>query len=185
MSKIFICSDFHFYHNKDFLYEPRGFSSIEEANEEMIKRYNEIVSEEDIVYILGDLGLNATGHEICELVAKLKGHKYLALGNHDTDARIKAYKESELFEAIDYGFRLNYKKMTFWLTHYPTIVANYDDKPNYNIHGHTHDVNHFHKEWSHCFDVSPEANNCYPIGLDDVIFLIKKFNNETKGEILC
>ena len=140
MNKIFVCSDFHFYHDRDFLYEPRGFLSVEEANEEMIRRYNEVVDDGDIVYILGDLGLNATGHEICELVARLNGRKYLALGNHDTDARIKAYKESELFEAVDYGFRLNYKKKTFWLTHYPTIVANYDDKPNYNIHGHTHDT---------------------------------------------
>lgn len=175
---IFVCSDFHFNHNKDFLYEPRGFSSIDEANEEMIRRYNEVVKEDDIVYILGDLGLNATGEEICDFVSRLKGKKYLALGNHDTDARIKVYKESGLFESVEYGFRLIYKKKTFWLTHYPTIVANYDDKPNYNIHGHTHDTTHFHEEWPHCIDVSPETNNCYPMTLDEVIELI----NKTKGE---
>jgi calcineurin-like phosphoesterase family protein len=171
---IYVCSDFHFYHDKDFLYAPRGFRSIEEANAEMIKRYNEVVEEEDIVYILGDLGLNATGHEICELVAKLKGKKYLVIGNHDSNVRVEAYKESGLFEAVDFGFRLVYNKKTFWLTHYPMLVANYDDKPNYNIHGHTHDFNHLHADWPHCIDVSPETNNCYPISMEDILEIIKE-----------
>lgn len=181
---IYIASDWHFNHNKNFLYEPRGFSSVEEMNQELIKRHNKIVNKNDIVYVLGDLCLG--GEESLEknkqLIESMNGKLYIAIGNHCTNKRIEMYKTLKNVEAVDYGFRLSYKKMTFWLTHYPTIVVNYDDKPNYNIHGHTHDTVHFHKEWPHCFDVSPETNNCYPMALDEIVNLIKKFNNETKGE---
>ena len=38
MSKIFLTSDSHFNHNKDFIYERRGFNSIEEMNEKIIEK---------------------------------------------------------------------------------------------------------------------------------------------------
>ena len=34
---IYLTSDTHFCHNKDFLYEPRGFQSIEEHDEAIVK----------------------------------------------------------------------------------------------------------------------------------------------------
>ena len=35
MDNVWITSDTHFCHSKPFLYEPRGFSSVEEMNEEI------------------------------------------------------------------------------------------------------------------------------------------------------
>ena len=42
MKKIYFSSDLHFSHNKDFIYKARGFTSIEEHDEEIIKRFNSI-----------------------------------------------------------------------------------------------------------------------------------------------
>ena len=44
----------------------RGFKSIEEHDAEIIKRWNEVITAEDDVYILGDLmlGDNAEGMNI-------------------------------------------------------------------------------------------------------------------------
>ena len=55
---IYFTSDWHFFHNKFFIYEPRGFSSVEEMNEAIIKNHNKVVKEEDTIYCLGDCMLN-------------------------------------------------------------------------------------------------------------------------------
>ena len=46
MSKIWLTSDLHFLHNKEFLYKPRGFDSVEEMNEAIIERHNVLVEED-------------------------------------------------------------------------------------------------------------------------------------------
>lgn len=179
---IWFTSDTHFFHNKDFVYAERGFESVEEMNEEIIRKHNEVVKPEDRVYILGDCGLSATPEEILSCLSRLNGEKILIVGNHDTDARISAFTASNVFHFIGMGDRFNYKKIQFVLSHYPTLTANFEDpKPIWNIHGHLHSPQHFHDSLPHCFQVSMESNNHYPISIDEVVNLIKKFNNE-KGE---
>ena len=53
MGRIFVTSDTHFGHDREFVYGPRGFNSISEHDEAIIARWNETVSEDDIVYLLG------------------------------------------------------------------------------------------------------------------------------------
>ena len=55
---IYFTSDFHFCHNRDFIYERRGFSSIEEHDQTIIDNFNSIITDEDILYILGDVFLD-------------------------------------------------------------------------------------------------------------------------------
>lgn len=66
-------SDWHFGHNKPFVYEPRNFSSIQEMNKEIIKRHNEVVNPEDIVYCLGDCMLN-DNEEGLKCLSQLNGN---------------------------------------------------------------------------------------------------------------
>ena len=54
MGNIFLTSDLHFGHNKEFIYKVRGFNSIEEMNEAIIERWNSVVNNDDDVYVLGD-----------------------------------------------------------------------------------------------------------------------------------
>ena len=39
---IFLCSDWHFNHDRDFILAPRGFDTIEQHNEEIIRRHNSL-----------------------------------------------------------------------------------------------------------------------------------------------
>ena len=55
MSKIFFTSDLHFGHANIIKYDSRPFNSISHMDEELIKRWNESVSPNDTVYILGDI----------------------------------------------------------------------------------------------------------------------------------
>lgn len=165
---IFVASDWHLNHNKPFIYKVRGFKNVQEHNEEIIKRHNSIVLPDDIVYVLGDCSLGTNIEENIEYIKSMNGKKYLAIGNHDTDAKIKAYKEANLFEDIQFAYRIRFKKYEYLMTHYPTLVSNGEDpKPIWNIHGHDHDFTIFH-DYGHNYDVCMEAHNCYPVLLDQI-----------------
>ena len=56
--EIFFTADTHFCHGKSFLYEPRGFTNVNEMNETIVERWNSVVKPEDEVYHLGDFALN-------------------------------------------------------------------------------------------------------------------------------
>ena len=63
MGKIWITSDTHFGHDREFIWGPRGYTSAAENDADIIKKWNEVVSSEDTVYHLGDvmLGDNING----------------------------------------------------------------------------------------------------------------------------
>ena len=52
---IWITSDWHFNHDQEFVWEARGFDSVEDMNAEIVKRHNSLVQSDDDVYVLGDL----------------------------------------------------------------------------------------------------------------------------------
>ena len=55
MSKVFFTSDLHFGHTNVITLDKRPFSSVEEMDEELIKRWNKKVGKGDLVYVLGDM----------------------------------------------------------------------------------------------------------------------------------
>ena len=106
---IWLCSDWHFGHSKGFIYEPRGFNSIEEMNETIVRRHNFLVIHEDDVYVLGDLMLNDNEKGI-ELIKQMNGKLHIAIGNHDTVSRIELYKTLPNVVDIQYVYTFKYKK---------------------------------------------------------------------------
>lgn len=166
MSNIWLISDTHFNHNKDFIWKARGFNSVEEMNETIIKNWNDVIQPDDVIYHLGDVIMGELDAGI-PLVKRLNGKIKLAIGNHDTTKRLAAFKE--LFDEINFGYRLKKGKKTFLLTHYPTLVANYNDPTKvYSIHGHTHSPNAF-CEYPLMYNVNCDAHDCKPILFEDVI----------------
>lgn len=78
---IFFSSDHHFFHNNVIRYCDRPYDSVEEMNEDLVKRWNSVVKPEDEVYYLGDFSLAFRAVEI--FTHRLNGVKYLIPGNHD------------------------------------------------------------------------------------------------------
>ena len=119
---IYFTSDLHFGHNQPFVYEARGFPSIGEHDETIIQNWNNIITEEDDVYILGDLILNDNEHGL-ECLRQLNGHLHFVIGNHDTPTRIKLYEEAGLINE-EYATVIKYRKYYFYLSHYPIVTTN-------------------------------------------------------------
>ena len=172
MKNIWLISDTHFNHNKNFIFQNRGFSTIEEMNETIISRWNSIVKPDDIVYHLGDVSLGdaAAG---AALVRRLNGRIRLAIGNHDTDKKINSYKLLPNIEDIQFGYRMEQKGRTLLLTHYPQLTGNFDQDKTYSIHGHTHSSEFFSEEYDLMFNVSCEATSCTPLNLETMMYLIQ------------
>lgn len=177
---IYLTSDLHFGHDRQFLYEPRGFNEISEHDERIIENWNEKITPEDDVYILGDLMLGNNEHGI-ECVKRLNGHLHIIYGNHDTDSRKKLYNELGIIHG--YADVIKYKKYIFYMSHYPTITSNLDDGESLhqkviNLYGHTHQKSNFYRDIPTMYHVGLDSHNNTPILLDDIIKDIKEKINE-------
>ena len=161
--RVFVTSDHHFYHTNIIKYCNRPFLNIENMNNELIKRWNNVIAKEDIVYHLGDFFLG-NKKEISRIVNLLHGKIRLIMGNHD-HASIRNYYE--------YGFNEVYRKPVILiqynviLSHAPIINI---DKYGIlkNIHGHIHNsssVNFTHTSYNACVEV----NDYKPILIDDAL----------------
>lgn len=172
---IWITSDFHFGHEKEFLWQPRGFTDWKEHAEAVIKNYNSLIKNGDEVYILGDCMLKNDDYGI-ECLKRLNGHKYLAIGNHDNEARIAKYQIANIFEKIEYGYRLRSGKYTIWLQHYPAMMGNYKDKaPALCFAGHTHSPDEFQNMSFGVYNIALDAHKCCPISLPAALNNIKEY----------
>ncbi len=81
--KIFFTSDLHFGHENVIRFDNRPFNTVEEMDEEMIKRWNAKVRKGDIVYVLGDFIWKAATNEAVSIIRRLNGQIILIKGNHD------------------------------------------------------------------------------------------------------
>lgn len=182
MGKIWLCSDLHFCHDRDFIYKPRGFNSVHEMNEQIIKNFNEVVNWDDDLYILGDCFLN-DNEEGMSYMRRLPGKKHIIWGNHCTTTRQELMK-LEGFDCLGYGHVLQYRGYHFYLSHYPTLTSNYDDnKPLkrrvVSLCGHSHTQNKFiDMDKGLIFHVELDAHQNKPILIDDIIEDIKNYVKE-------
>lgn len=168
--KIWFSSDLHFGHDREFLWGPRGFDSIEKMNKKIIQNIKETVGEEDHFYICGDLAL-CPPEEAKYWLSQIPGKVHVIIGNHDTDTRLKLY-ESLGFDC-SYGGRMHYGLYHFFLSHYPTLTANPGENKlsiaHINLYGHTHDKSCWHPENPYAYNVSMDAHNCYPCRIDHIV----------------
>ena len=176
MGNIFATSDLHLGHDRAFVWGARGFKSIEEHDAEIIKRWNEVITAEDDVYILGDLMLGDNAHGI-HCLSQLNGKLHILTGNHCTSARQKLYHTLEnMVEFCGCATTIKYKKKQLYLSHYPTITSNMEANPHqavFNLYGHTHQTTNFYNGQPFMYHVGVDSHNCYPVLLDDVITEIK------------
>ena len=183
MSDYFITSDLHLMHNKNFLFEPRGFSSTEEMCEAIVERWNRIVKPEDIIYNLGDLALSDVDAAI-PYIKRLNGFQWWIRGNHCTINKVKKIcEECKNISTISnpeasWATMLKFGKKHFFLCHYPTIVNNTNDKPVYCLCGHTHTKNKWEDFDKGCYHVEMDAHDCYPVSLEEIISDINSRKNE-------
>jgi len=124
----YIITDTHLKLNELFKPFERYFRTVKDYNDTFIKNWNSVVRDTDIVVHLGDVG---DRDAIEEIFPKLKGRKWLVLGNHDKLP--KSFYE-KYFEQV-FPKKVSISKRIV-LSHIPTKV----DDDEINLHGHTHEI---------------------------------------------
>lgn len=126
----YFIADTHFNHENIIKYCNRPFENAKEMNKYIIAKWNSVITQNDIVYHLGDVGFGTT-EELKELVSRLNGTKILIRGNHDFKRGVNGWKEVGFSEV--YRKRLILDNLI--LTHEPIEI----DEKYTNVFGHIHD----------------------------------------------
>ena len=164
MNKFYVIADLHYCHFNIIKYCGRPFDSAEQMDEKQIANWNNVVSDDDRILVLGDFGL--TGRDrMVEIISRLNGHKEIILGNHDRGKRFyleagfeyvysrkhrliftpSMSKENGLADTIS-----QYPDLHIVFTHVPLDVNTIDEMREeigdngvwpmmLNVHGHTHE----------------------------------------------
>lgn len=161
MCKIFFIADTHFGHEAIIHYENRPFENIDEMTAALINNWNNVVSDEDTVFLLGDFSAYDKDANI-SICNRLNGHKKLIIGNHDTENE-KYYYDCG-FESVS-KYPIIYDN--FWiLSHEPMYINS--NMPYANIFGHVHG-NPLYTDYSkQSFCVSAERINYTPVEFNEI-----------------
>jgi calcineurin-like phosphoesterase family protein len=179
----FFTADLHLGHANIIDYCQRPYAGPWEMNAALIDNWNETVSPDDEVWVLGDVAMGKL-RETLPLVSLLNGHKQLVAGNHDRcwdghkrglAAALQAYSDAG-FETIHQGW----VTVDDWLCcHFPYVedvrhggrfAAH---QPPYQarwlLHGHVHDLWKV-KDWQ--INVGVDVWDYRPVSEDQIRELI-------------
>ena len=134
MPKNFYISDWHYGHENVIHFDNRPFKLVEEMNEDLIVRWNKVVSAGDTVYILGDMfWIGPEG--AAKVMDRLNGRKVLIKGNHD---RCKDVRFREKFVKIADYLEIEDSNQRIILCHYPIPCFKNHFYGAVHLYGHVH-----------------------------------------------
>lgn len=164
MKKIFVISDTHFNHEAILDFESRS----KWFEKDIIRKWNNIVSNDDLVVHLWDVIFDRPW-ELKDYLSQMKGTKVLVRWNHDKKSIVSYMNAWFSFVCDEFKFnQYTWFKIIFSHIPLPNIPDGY-----YNIHWHIH-------SWVHRWDIklsdrhilyNPEKTwfNLCPVMLDNLI----------------
>lgn len=164
--KVFFIGDPHWGHRNIIKYCDRPFVDTEHMDNVIIENYNRVVSDDDIVFWLGDMFF--CGSQRQEYIASRisKGRKILIRGNHD-----KGISNGKFMKLGFMPCRM-YQWGTYLLTHEPISQDNmsilFNQYAIKNVHAHTH-TNDTGLDPTKYQCVSAELTNYTPLQFTDLL----------------
>jgi calcineurin-like phosphoesterase family protein len=144
MSNIWFTSDTHFGHRSILTFCPNTRLGIDhnDHDEILIRNWGNTVSEDDTVYMLGDIFFcGATRAN--EIMDRLPGKKHLIYGNHDEIIKNQKPLRDKFASVNDY-LELSIEDRLLVLFHYPLLEWNGIKYGSYCLHGHVHGTHDTH-----------------------------------------
>ena len=164
-------SDTHFGHENLVKYSRQLFGSAAEMEAVIVKKWRDRVTEEDMVYIIGDLFFRHKDPE--SVLSLLPGRKILIEGNHDR-TWIRKIDAEKYFEHIELMAEIKDNGRRVILCHYPMMTWFEYGKGTYHIYGHIHDkvdVPYWPLllKMENALNAGVEINQYCPVTLDELI----------------
>jgi calcineurin-like phosphoesterase family protein len=189
--KIYATSDLHFQHKNIINYCPdsRGhLQSVDEMNDELVRKFNERVTEEDHTYILGDIGFGSP-ESTMNFLKQMNGTKTIIHGNHDRkliassvfqshdQRRLAGIVEDTPYKVISHT--VDGVKYGVVLFHFR--IASWDGAHHGSIHLFGHEHGNGPTMTTRCQDIGVDTNQLYPYNLDELIPLLAKKEKAFNG----
>lgn len=186
--KIYWTSDSHFGHANIIKYCKRPFKDVIENDQELIRRWNEKIPEDGIVFHLGDVGF-ADSNYMNEILEQLNGKIYLVIGNHDWRRIVK--EQSWRFEDMTQQINMKIGDQHIILNHYPLLCFSGSyrtENPTWQLFGHVHtspydqsglDNSRMNMLFPTQYDVGVDNNDFTPVSFNEVKEIINNQKNKS------
>ena len=163
-------ADLHLNHNNIRKHCNRPFTSVEEMNLEIIKRWNEKVQPDDTGYILGDFCWKT---DALQYVTQMNGRIILIRGNHDRDI------DRLHFDAVHDLLKVKIGGQKIVLCHYAMRVWDCSHHGSWHLYGHSHGSLEG-EPWGLSMDVGVDTHDFYPWSLADISKVMENRNVQAK-----
>lgn len=135
---IYFTSDLHAFHKNIIEFDSLPFNNLIEYREFIVKIWNDTITNEDEVYLLGDTAVGGRNGDINNFLHRLNGKKYLIAGNHEKEILKTAHLRKH-FEWIKDYHTFTYNKVKYVLMHFPIEEwVNKNVGKSIHLHGHSH-----------------------------------------------
>ena len=169
----FFTSDLHLQHANIIKYCKRPFKNVDEMDQAILDRRNAVVTDNDDVYLLGDVTLaDQYKHpksvaRVREILRQSKGITHIIPGNHD---RAGTLRELDTLENV--RIHAPYKELyvddqLVVMCHYPMLVWNKAHHGSYMLHGHSHGTLKYPVP-GRIMDVGVDVHDFTPISYEQV-----------------
>jgi calcineurin-like phosphoesterase family protein len=171
----YFTSDTHFNHAKIIEVCSRPFLNVEEMNQALINNWNARVQPGDLIYLIGDVGLGNKA-DLLNILPKLKGQKFLVLGNHDVPFIKGSLKDKlrpffikieNMMEIKVPDLEKSSKRQRITLCHFAMKIWNHSHYGAWQLHGHSHGSLH-NDPYSLQADVGVDCWNYSPVSYDEL-----------------
>ena len=166
----FFTSDTHFDDHYAIQYFNRPFKNVGDMNRFMVQRWNEVVTENDTVYHLGDFTLDDIEH-LTKWVSQLNGNIKILPGSHD-DAWLRDFVPNEKVQVIAPLVSVEVPKLmtgnssqVIVLCHYSLQVWDRSNQGSWHLFGHSHGKL---RGIGLSFDVGVDCTDFVPLSLGQV-----------------
>lgn len=169
----FFTSDTHFGHANIIRFCNRPFKNVEEMDEALIENWNQVVSEDDTVFHLGDFAFG--GSNVWKsIIPRLNGHINLIIGNHDRKNLRQGYMSS--FGMVVPQLQIEIEENPIYLNHYPFLCYGGSYRGVWQLFGHVHsgpnaeglDISRLKTLFPTQYDVGVDNNDYAPISYKEV-----------------
>lgn len=169
----FFTSDTHFGHANIIRFCNRPFKNVEEMDEVLIENWNQVVSDDDTVFHLGDFAFG--GSNVWKsIIPRLNGHINLIIGNHDRKNLRQGYMSS--FGMVVPQLQIEIEGNPIYLNHYPFLCYGGSYRGVWQLFGHVHsgpnaeglDISRLNTLFPTQYDVGVDNNDYAPISYKEV-----------------